>query len=78
MIKRLPPLPDLGKLTGPQKDELIVSLWETLAAIEGSGNVQPLRSRVPDDTTVRRLRSPPMNCAPASGGLPHPDARKRL
>ena len=38
MIKRLPPLPDLGNLTSQQKDELIVSLWETLAAIEGSGN----------------------------------------
>jgi hypothetical protein len=38
-MRRPPPLPDLGKLTGTQKDELIVSLWETLTAIEGSGDV---------------------------------------
>ena len=36
-MRRPPKLPDLGKLTGTQKDELIVSLWETLTAIEGAG-----------------------------------------
>lgn len=35
-MKRPPPLPDLGKLTDAQKDELIVSLWETLAVLEGT------------------------------------------
>jgi len=36
IMKRPPPLPDLGILTEAQKDELIVSLWQTLAAIEGT------------------------------------------
>src|SRR5664279_1338884 len=36
-MRRPPKLPDLGKLTGTQKDELIVSLWETLTPIEGAG-----------------------------------------
>jgi hypothetical protein len=35
-MRRPPPLPDLGTLTGAQKDELIVNLWETLVAIEGA------------------------------------------
>ena len=59
MTKPPPPLPDLGKLTGPQKDELIVSLWETLAAIEGSGNASAAETRPREDVTARRLRSPP-------------------
>ena len=35
-MRRPPPLPDLGTLTEAQKDELIVSLWQTLVAIEGT------------------------------------------
>lgn len=40
-MKRPPPLPDLGKLTDAQKDELIVGLWQTLVAIEGADDGSP-------------------------------------
>lgn len=29
-MRRPPPFPDLGTLTEAQKDELIISLWQTL------------------------------------------------
>ncbi|GGC71392.1 hypothetical protein [Chelatococcus reniformis] len=35
--QRPPQLPDLRQLTEAQKDELILSLWETLLAVEGAG-----------------------------------------
>ena len=41
----LPRLPDLGRLTDAQKDELIVSLWQTLAATETVGGAEvPVRA----------------------------------
>ena len=33
----IPRLPDLTKLTEAQKDELILSLWQTVLALEGGG-----------------------------------------
>jgi hypothetical protein len=35
-VKHPPKLPDLSKLTDQQKEDLIVSLWETLSAMEGA------------------------------------------
>jgi hypothetical protein len=46
-MRRPPQLPDLGKVTDTQKDELIVSLWETLTAIEetdGASGAAPKRA----------------------------------
>lgn len=40
-MKRPPKLPDLGQLTDAQKDELIVSLWETLVAVDDSDRRPP-------------------------------------
>ncbi len=37
----IPQLPDLAKLTDVQKDELIVSLWQTVLALEGGGESLP-------------------------------------
>ena len=37
-----PQLPDLGKLTSQQKDELIVSLWRTVLALEGTQPERPI------------------------------------
>ena len=38
----IPQLPDLAKLTDVQKDELIVSLWQTVLALEGGGEQRPV------------------------------------
>jgi hypothetical protein len=35
-MRAAPPLPDLATLTGEQKDELIVSLWHTVLALDGA------------------------------------------
>jgi hypothetical protein len=74
-MRRPPKLPDLGKLTGTQKDELIVSLWETPAAIEGSGdasgaavaNQGPRSTSAPstDDLRERIRQTPPSRRAQA-------------
>ena len=78
-MRRLPPLPDLGKLTDAQKDELIVSLWETLVAIEGSGGASrpagaaavdqaPSSTAAPlstDELRARIRRTPPSRRAQA-------------
>jgi len=37
-----PQLPDLAKLTSQQKDELIVSLWRTVLALEGTQPERPI------------------------------------
>jgi len=66
-MRRPPPLPDLGTLTEAQKDELIVSLWETLVAIEGTDgasrpaeavavNQGPLSTAAPPSTDCLRER----------------------
>ena len=64
----VPQLPDLGKLTGAQKDELIVSLWQTVLALEGGGERRPseasahgveeLRSRIGRSAASRRAWTP--------------------
>ena len=53
-MRRPPKLPDLGKLTDTQKDELIVSLWETLTAIEGAGGASGAVAAVEDPGARRR------------------------
>ena len=67
-MRRVPPLPDLGQLTTAQKDELIVSLWQTLLALEtaeaqpateGKAPVlQDLRSRIGLAAPSRRAWTP--------------------
>lgn len=44
-MTRPPPLPDLGTLSGSQKDELIVSLWQTIAAMEAVADTRPATAR---------------------------------
>jgi hypothetical protein len=52
-MTRPPPLPDLTKLSSEHKDELIVSLWRTIDAMEGGS-----RSASPaSQATVTDLRS---------------------
>lgn len=65
-MRRPPQLPDLGKLTDTQKDALIVSLWETLTAIEETGGAS--------GAAVASLRR--MICVSASGRLRPPTAHK--
>lgn len=67
-MTRPPPLPDLDSLDGAQKDELIVSLWQTIAAMEAAvskGNAASpgteveagdLRSRISRTPPSRRAR----------------------
>ena len=62
-MNRVPPLPDLGTLSSAQKDALIVSLWETLLAVEGA-EVRPApgdsaRGPVLDDLRSRIERAAP-------------------
>jgi hypothetical protein len=63
-MTRPPPLPDLGTLSDAQKDELIVSLWNTIAAMEASAagaarhgapaSAQALRARIGRTAPSRR------------------------
>ena len=65
-----PPLPDLSKLTSAQKDELILSLWQTVLALDGtpergavagaapSSDVDELRSRIGRTAASRRAWTP--------------------
>lgn len=48
--KRPPRLPDLGRLTDAQKDELIRGLWDTLVAIDRDDDEAPRRGQQPSDT----------------------------
>jgi hypothetical protein len=68
-VSGVPQLPDLAKLTGAQKDELIVSLWQTVLALEGGGEQRPevaarprgvddLRSRIGRTAASRRAWTP--------------------
>jgi hypothetical protein len=62
-----PKLPDLGTLTDAQKDELIVSLWQTLIATDAApqsppapptASVQDWRERIGRTAPSRRARAP--------------------
>jgi hypothetical protein len=74
-MRRPPQLPDLGKLSSTQKDELIISLWETLTAIEGTGGASgaavasqgPRSTSAPskDDLCERIRQTPPSHRAQA-------------
>jgi hypothetical protein len=55
-VSGVPQLPDLARLTGAQKDELIVSLWQTVLALEGGGEQRPAESGAPV-RGVEELRS---------------------
>ena len=56
-MKRVPPLPDLARLSGAQKDELIVSLWQTLLAMEGATEGPAMLDTAPSrDLADLRLR----------------------
>ena len=69
-VRRVPPLPDLGRLSSAQKDELIVSLWQTLLALEGAVErpasrvsaaapvLDDLRSRIERDGSIARAWMP--------------------
>jgi hypothetical protein len=69
-VSDVPQLPDLSKLTEAQKDELIVSLWQTVLALEGGGEQRPaevaapprgvdeLRSRIGRTAASRRAWTP--------------------
>ncbi len=67
-MKRVPSLPDLAQLSDAQKDELIVSLWETLVAMDAAGgdrataaprSVEQVRSRLGQTRPSRRARLQP-------------------
>lgn len=55
-LRRPPKLPDLDQLTEVQKNELIVSLWETLISIDGG--VRLATSADPTEATVQRHPAP--------------------
>jgi hypothetical protein len=55
-VSGIPQLPDLAKLTDAQKDELIVSLWQTVLALEGGGQQRPAEAS-PPPRGVDELRS---------------------
>ena len=46
-----PGLPDLDGLSAAQKDQLIVSLWETVLALEGDGGVEDRAAATPSGAT---------------------------
>jgi len=50
-MTRPPKLPDLGQLTEAQKDELIVNLWETLVAVDGTGDLPSPAGAAPTKQT---------------------------
>ncbi len=52
----VPQLPDLTTLTGAQKDELIVSLWQTVLVLEGGTEQHPAEGSAPP-RGVDELRS---------------------
>jgi hypothetical protein len=60
-MTRPPPLPDLSTLSPEQKDELIVSLWRTIDAMESQGGGASLASQA----TVADLRAEIGRTAPA-------------
>jgi hypothetical protein len=62
-VTRTPPLPDLDTLNSAEKDALIVSLWQTINAMEGSSassqpavsEIADLRSRISRASASRRF-----------------------
>ncbi|MEP9376396.1 hypothetical protein ABLE91_06780 [Aquabacter sp. CN5-332] len=56
---RPPRLPDLASLTEAQKDELIVSLWETLVALDGGAPAAPPNpaAAAPPESLSARIRT---------------------
>lgn len=83
--ERLPPLPDLTGLTDAQKDELIVGLWRTLAALEGDGDAVSTRSGVaggrsitPTAASADDLRDRIRRAAPSRRGQAPAAGRTRL
>jgi hypothetical protein len=69
-MTRPPPLPDLSTLKPEQKDELIVSLWRTIDALEGG--IPPASS-----ATVADLRSEISRTAPAKRASVPSDSGRR-
>lgn len=57
-MTRPPPLPDLSRLGSAEKDELIVSLWRTLDAMEAPAS-SPTKTMESDDLRDRIGRAPP-------------------
>lgn len=53
----VPPLPDLAALSDGEKDELIVSLWETLTALDGSAAASARAAPVPAQPAVDGRRA---------------------
>jgi hypothetical protein len=70
-VRPPPKLPDLGALTDAQKDELIVSLWQTLIATDAAPE-PPAAMPVPSvqDWRNRIGRTAPSRRAQASAGTP--------
>jgi hypothetical protein len=74
-----PPLPDLSKLTGAQKDELIVSLWQTLVATEADDSASAGPAIAKDGAvSADALREKIRRAAPSKRGQPQVGARSRL
>ena len=64
-----PPLPDLATLSNEQKDQLIVSLWQTVLALDGTREapagttgerpgVAELQARIGATAASRRVSTP--------------------
>ncbi|MEJ0092247.1 MAG: hypothetical protein WDN46_02090 [Methylocella sp.] len=74
-MTRPPKLPDLGQLTDAQKDELIVSLWETLVALDGSDRAPASAAAAPQpafaasSASVDSLRAQIRDAAPSRRAL---------
>lgn len=84
-MKARPPLPDLGKLTGAQKDKLIVSLWETLVAIEGASeasglakDLEPKQAKVAALPSIEGLRERMRRTSPSRRSQSRSDIKTRL